>query len=329
MRGTIELTAWAPTFMAGGVRGASLVAVIVVLGSPMAAHAGLSSCLACDTHAKNNDCCAVNPDFAIACGTYIALRTEAQNSLSKDEFNNCVAAECLPTSAGRCTVILGCVQGCRANFFPHIPESQIQKEAFGDFMCNGKPLKSQGRMAAARACRLCNPSTVTTSSTTTTSSSSSTSTVTTTSTSTSIAGQSTTTAVTTTTATPTTAGPPERLTFIKDPCFNECILEFSSVSRCYASCRSKCGGDFVALPICQRSCRDLACLAIKARCTQNNNQTHKIRTSYLTCCRASSDGCRGVDEAECETTTTTTSSSTSTVTSTSSPSTTTTSPQIP
>lgn len=324
----IELTAWAPTFMAGGVRVPSLVAVIAVLASPMAAHAGLSSCLACNTHQKNNDCCAVNPDFAVACGTYIALRTEAKNSLNKDEFDNCVATECLPTTAGRCTVILGCVEGCRANFYPHIPESQIEKEAFGDFECPaGKPLKSQGRKAAARACRLCDPSTVTTSSTTTTSSSSSTSTVTTTSTS--IAGQSTTTAVTTTTATPTTAAPSGRITFIKDPCYNECIMQFDSVRKCYESCKSKCNGDFVALPICQRSCRDAACLAIKARCTENDKQTHKIRTSYLQCCRPSADGCRTADEAECETTTTTTSSSTSTVTSTSSPTTSTTSPQIP
>jgi hypothetical protein len=328
MRAAIELTTWAPMAKPSGVRVPLLVLVIVVLASPMAAHAGLSSCLACDTHQKNNDCCAVDPEFAADCGTYLALRAQAQANLSKDEFDNCVASECLPTTAGRCTVILGCVQGCRANFYPHIPESQIQKIAFGDFECPaGKPLKSQARQAAARACRLCNPSTVTTSSTTTTSSSSSTSTVTTTSTS--IAGQSTTTAVTTTTATPTTAAPSQRITFIKDPCYNECIMQFDSVKQCYESCKTKCEGDFVALPICQRSCRDLACLAIKARCTLNDKQTHKVRTSYLQCCRASADGCRSADEAECETTTTTTSSSTSTVSSTSSPSTTTTSPQIP
>src|SRR5689334_25309284 len=112
MRDAIELTAWAPTFNAGSVRVVPLVAVIVVLVSPMAAHAGLSSCLACDTHQQNNDCCAVNPDFAVACGTYLALRAQAQNNLSKDDFNNCVASECLPTTAGRCTIVLGCVQGC-------------------------------------------------------------------------------------------------------------------------------------------------------------------------------------------------------------------------
>ncbi len=334
--------------MAGTVRLAPLVAFLVVLLGSMEAHGALSCLSACNPHKKNNDCCAVDPEFGAACGTYIALRAQAEADLSRERFDACVAGshDCQPTTAGRCTIIHSCVDGCRDKFFPHIPEAQIQNEAFGKdaFLCDGRPLKSQDRRRAAKACRRCDPASIVTTTTTSSSSSSSTSTSsssTTSTSSTTVAGQTTstggaTTSTTTGTAT-TTVG--ERILPIRDQCFNSCLMRLDSVKRCYRRCASACEGDFVALPICQRSCRNASCLAVKARCTFNERNADKIDPQYSDCCCDEDDpndpdcnsdrpDCRTPDEAECETTTTTTSTTTSSSTS-SAPqaTTTTTSPQ--
>jgi hypothetical protein len=106
------------------------------------------------------------------------------------------------------------------------------------------------------------------------------------------------------------------------------------VKRCYARCEDACNGDQVALPICQRSCRNASCLAIKAKCTLNERNQDKIDPKYTQCCCAKDDptdcgDCKTPDEAECETTTTTTSTTSSTTTSVVQPTTSTTSPQLP
>ena len=336
--------------MASTVRRLLVVASIVLLALPVAAHAGLSCLSACNPNQKNNDCCLVNPDFGAACATYTALQDEAEASLSREAFDACVAGAkaCQPGTAGRCTIIHGCVEGCRQNFFPHVPEAQIQQEAFGapNFLCDGRPLKSQGRKSAAKACRKCDPASVATTTTVSTSSSSTTSTSsssTTSTSSTTVAGHTTSTGATTstTTGTPTTTVG-ERILPIRDRCFNDCLHRLDSVRRCYRRCASACEGDYVALPICQRSCRNAFCLAIKARCTFNEPNADKIDPAYSACCCNVDDpndpncnnpdapDCRTPDEAECETTTTTSSTSTSTSSSVPVPSsTTTTSPQIP
>jgi hypothetical protein len=336
--------------MASTVRLPPLIALIVLLGS-MEAHAGLSCLSACTPGQKNNDCCVVNPDFGAACATYIALRNDALANFSKEDFDNCVASspKCQPKTAGRCTIILGCVEDCRAINPTHIPDAHFRALAFGKdndsgFEC-GQPLKGSRLRAAARACLRCDPSTLVTTTTTSSSSSSSTSTSSTTITSTSsttVAGQSTITSTTetptTTEAPPTTAG--ERPRFIRDQCFNPCIMRLQSVKDCYRDCKSKCENDQVALPICQRSCRNASCLAIKAKCTLNERNQSEIDPAYTGCCcnedavnddpDCDSDrpDCRTPELAECETTTTTTSTTTTSSSSTAPQSTTTTtSPQ--
>jgi hypothetical protein len=318
--------------MASSVPIRTVVALVVgLLALPVTASGALPCLSACNPRAKNNDCCAVDPEFGAACSTYLGLRAAA--TPDNEKFNECVAnaANCQPKIAGRCTVILGCVQDCRDKYFLHIPETQIQKQAFGDFLCAGRPLKSGGRRAAARACRKCDSATVVTSTTSsTTGPTMSSSTSTSTSSSTSVAGATSTTATTTAGASTTeptgaTIGP------VKGVCFNDCIRLLDSVRSCYEDCDDACGDDKVARPICQRACRNASCLAIKARCTLNEHNPDLTFDSYTDCCcgdegkgddadcDSGRDDCRTPDEAECETTTTSTSTSSSTSSSTTTP----------
>jgi hypothetical protein len=84
------------------------------------------------------------------------------------------------------------------------------------------------------------------------------------------------------------------------------------VKRCYKDCDDACDGDRRARNICRRSCRNGSCLAVKAKCTVNQNNPDQIDPKYLRCCNRSADGCRDAEEAECEVTTTSTSTSSTT-----------------
>jgi hypothetical protein len=308
-----------------------VLALLIVLGSPFVAHGGPPCLPSCNPNQKNNDCCLVDPEFAEACGDYLGLRAAAEEAQHTGEVDECVAssARCQPGSPGRCTIILGCVRRCRDNFGTRINDKQLQREAFGGLTdCNGTPLNASGRKSAKRTCKRCRAGTVTTSTVVTTTSTSSTSETTSTSTSTSTLGTATsTTGTTTTTRGPTTTapgGPADEP--VGDRCFNACLNRLDSVRSCYDRCDDACEGDRRARNICRRSCRNGSCLAVKAKCTVNQNNPDQIDPQYLRCCNRSDEGCREADEAECEVTTTSTSTtSTSNTTSSTGASTTTTS----
>jgi hypothetical protein len=315
------LTTQATTFIAGCVRVPWLVALLVVVGSPIVAHSGPPCLPSCDPRAKDNTCCLLDPAFGEACGNYLGLRAAAEAAQQTGEVSDCIARSprCQPVSPGRCTIVLGCVRRCRNLFGTPIPEKQIQREAFGLLTdCNGEPLNASGRRAAKRTCVRCQAGSVSTTTTTSTTVPTTTVTTTTTTTSTSLANTPTTTNTTTSTRTTTTqpSGQPAD-EGIQDPCFNACLNRLDSVRRCYKDCDSKCDGDRRARNICRRSCRNGSCLAVKAKCTLNQNNPDQTDLQYKRCCDRSTDGCRDASEAECEPTTTSTSTTSTTNTSTS------------
>jgi hypothetical protein len=297
----------------GCVRAPWVVALLFAILTPMPARSGPPCLPSCDPRQRNNDCCVADPVFGQACGDYLGRRAAERDALDDSAFAECIvnSSRCQPTSPGRCTVILGCVEDCRERFGKQVPEKRIQREAFGALTdCNGMPLKAAGRRFAARTCRRCAAGSVTTSSTSTTTSTSTTSVTTSTSTSTSTLGTSptsSTTTVTSTTAVPTTLEPGEPAA--GDRCFTACLRRLDSVDDCYDDCADACEGDRIALEICRRSCRNASCLAVKAKCTINENNKDQIDPQYLKCCSRQGD-CRDPGDAACEVTTTSTSTST-------------------
>jgi hypothetical protein len=302
--------------MASSVRIRPVVALVVLLALPMTASGRLSCLSACNPQKRNNDCCLVDPAFGEACAIYRSLI-----AADKVDVDDCVAfaPTCQPLVAGRCTVIRSCTKKCRRL---NLNTAQNQKDAFGSFDCDGAPLTAGQRRAAARACNRCAKDTV---STTTTSTTTIPTTTVVTTTSTTDTGP-TTTATPTTTMAAATKPPGTNAPRIGDRCFNACLNRLNAVHDCYSRCNDACNGDRDALPICQQSCRNAFCLALKARCTLNENNPEKTDPVYKDCCDAAGT-CFDPADASCETTTTTTSSTTSTSTSSTSLTTTTTSPQ--
>jgi hypothetical protein len=322
-----ELTGSATTFRAATVRWTWVVAFLTVIGSPALTLGGPPCLPACDPSVAENDCCANDPVFAFACGDYLGRVAAAQ--ARRDE---CVDAEpeCKPTSPGRCTIILGCVEGCQRALKQR--KIGFQKSAFGSLRdCRNRNLGPAGRRRAARICNRCRAGSVTTSTTT---SSSTTTVVTTSTTTTTIAGDSTTTTTTTVApATTTLAGPIVAPAIGADacagidaePCFQKCLMRIDSLRDCYDRCDDACDGNRCARNICRQGCRNGSCLAIRARCSDESDLD--ADPAYLACC---GNNCRSRDESECVVTTSTTSTTTTTTpttVTTTSLTTTTTSPQ--
>lgn len=99
---------------------------------------------------------------------------------------------------------------------------------------------------------------------------------------------------------------------------NACLMRLDSLREDYSDCEDRCEGDACATVICKEVSRNVACLAIKARCTLKGGNTDP---DYTRCC---SDPTKDVEcleersEAPCRvlptTTTSTRPSSTTTVT---------------
>jgi hypothetical protein len=276
------------------------MALVALLGSPAVARG--QQCLEqCNLSSPGTvDCCSVEPCFQQPCSFYLGCRAEAQDALAE-----CIASEptCQPTSAGRCTIVLGCVRDCQREYRGDL--KRCRREAFKDMPACGCGLGARGQKQAAQACRACSPAPSTTTTSTTT--------VTTTSNTTTTAGGSTTTVVTTTT-TSTTAGGDEGATCEKPdmaPCEAACLYRIDSLRECYRDCRHACEGNVCANRICRQFCRDSVCEAIKARCT--NRSVVEADPEYLSCCK-NKDSCLEPDESPCRITTTTTSTTSSTMT---------------
>jgi hypothetical protein len=118
------------------------------------------------------------------------------------------------------------------------------------------------------------------------------------------------TSTTTTIASPAAAGIEPALV----DCQERCIRRV--VRLCYDECDGRCGGDGVALSICQTGCRNLGCQALRGECTESGNSS----MGYQKCCAQAGD-CS--DEVDCTIPTTTTSTSSTTSTAASSTTTTT------
>jgi len=106
----------------------------------------------------------------------------------------------------------------------------------------------------------------------------------------------TSTKTTETTLEPATCDEPEL-----DRCTAQCLRRIDSLRKNYERCESSCQGDGCAEAICKRTARNIACLAIKARCSNNGDNIDFV---FKSCCGRA---CPDVDEEVCEVLPTTTS----------------------
>jgi len=280
------------------------------------------SCLAgCDVSKHpQTDCCAVEPCLTGPCSSYKECAAAAD-----DLFDTCVTSAqnpgCLPVNPGRCAIKLKCVRFCESVRDQELRKCRKELADDASTSCGAASctLKRQRfRRVAARVCLAC------TSATTTTTTTVPTTTIETTTTTTAT----TTTGTGTTTTTRTTQPSGEACSRDDiDGCLSNCILQFPSVADCYGDCADNCEGNRCATTICQRSCRDAACDAIVARCTDmtsDGDPNFQRRASYHSCCDRNGT-CISADEAPCHpTTSSTTSTTTSTTTTTAAGATTTT-----
>jgi hypothetical protein len=95
-------------------------------------------------------------------------------------------------------------------------------------------------------------------------------------------------------------------------CQRACFLRISSLKKNYERCDSKCNGDQCAENICKKTARDIACEAIKARCTKDGDNPD---VTFRACCGANCPTREDVGEDVCKILPTTTSSSSTTSTS--------------
>jgi hypothetical protein len=266
----------------------SLVGLLLVSASAIAAPP-LPACLDCT---DSSDCCTAEPCLRGPCGGYLGCIQDAQS-----QYDDCISGlsdnvNCRSTAGGRCTIILGCVRNCQRD--RNSKMQKCRKDNFRDLSgeCTActKKLKSRSQRALAQICKSsCSNPTPTT-----------TTVVTTTSTSTSTTGA--TTSATTSTSTSTT--PPPTFTCEKpgiDRCTFECLLRISSLKNNYNDCENKCEGNGCAEIICKENARNIACLAIRARCSSNGQN---IDPDFIRCCGVD---CPAADEAPCRILPTTTS----------------------
>jgi len=99
-----------------------------------------------------------------------------------------------------------------------------------------------------------------------------------------------------------------------------CLRRIDSLKKNYKSCEDKCEGDACAEIICKETARNIACEAIRARCSSDGDN---IDPDYTRCC---GNECLSTDEAPCRILPTTTSSTSVTTSTSTSLFTTTTSP---
>jgi hypothetical protein len=280
--------------------------LLAALVAPSVAGAAIPQCLI--TCSVAEDCCAVEDCLRAPCGAYLDCVSQA-----KADFDECIAAiannpRCRSTGGGRCTITLGCVKKCRA--LQRADERVCRKNAFRDMPdCGCEKLKGAQQKSVARLCRQsCSdpiaPVTTTTSSSTSTSSSTATNATTST----------TSTSTTATTARPTSTTVPASNCEGPGigPCQRACILRISSLKKNYQRCESACSGDQCAENICKKTARDIACEAIKARCSKDGDNPD---VTFRACCGADCPTKDEIDEQVCKILPTTTSSSSTTSTS--------------
>ncbi len=92
-------------------------------------------------------------------------------------------------------------------------------------------------------------------------------------------------------------------------CQRTCILRISSLKKNYDRCDSACNGDQCAENICKKTARDIACEAIRARCTSDGDN---VDIAFRACCGTNCPTLDDVDEELCKILPTTTTSSTTT-----------------
>jgi hypothetical protein len=287
--------------------------LLAALVAPSVAGAAIPQCLI--TCSVAQDCCAVEDCLRAPCGAYLDCVAEA-----KADFDECIGAiannpRCRSTGGGRCTITLSCVKKCRA--LQRADERVCRKNAFRNIDdCNCSKLKIGQQKSVARICRnkkTCSdpifPTTTTSSTSTTVTTSTEPGATTSTSSSTSsttVTNTTTTRPTTTTVAASSCEGPGI------GGCQRACILRISSLKKNYERCESACNGDQCAENICKKTARDIACEAIKARCTKDGDNPD---VAFRNCCGADCPTKEDVGEEVCKILPTTTSSSSTTSTS--------------
>jgi hypothetical protein len=280
--------------------------LLAALVAPSVAGAAIPQCLI--TCSVSDDCCQTEDCLRAPCGSYLECMSEA-----KADFEECIGAiannpRCRSTGGGRCTITLSCVKQCRA--LQRADERVCRKNAFRNIPdCGCSKLNASQQKSVARLCRTsCSdpipPTTTTTTSTSSTSSSTATNATTST----------TSTSTTATTARPTSTT--VAASSCEGPdiggCQRACILRITSLKKNYERCENTCNGDQCADNICKKTARDIACEAIKARCTKDGDN---VDVKFRDCCGANCPTKEDVDEEVCKILPTTTSSSTTTSTS--------------
>lgn len=299
----------------------ALVFFALLVAAPSTATAKLPECLSvCET----GDCCTpgvLNGCLSTPCGDYVDCVSGA-----KADFDDCVGRlsnrkECVVTVGGRCTIILNCLRDCQQT--RRITQKNCLKllrkvTTFCTAANCTANLKPRQQRSLARVCqnncsvRTATPPTSTSTSTTTSTTGQPTSTT----------GPSTSTTSTST----TTSVPPFNCESPGiDRCMQACLMRIDSLRKDYSGCEDRCEGNACAEVICQETSRNVACLAIKARCSSNGDN---IDPEYTRCCTNPDRAveCLEKSEAPCRvlpTTTTSTAISTTTVRTTTSTSTTT------
>ena len=279
--------------------------LLAALVAPSVAGAAIPQCLI--TCSVAPDCCAVEDCLRAPCGAYLDCVAEA-----KADFEDCIGAiannpRCRSTGGGRCTITLSCVKKCRA--LQRADERVCRKNAFRNIDgCNCSKLKVGQQKSVARLCRQsCSdpiPPTTTTSSTSTTATTSTEPGATSSSTSSTTVTNTTTTRPTTTTVAASSCEGPDI-----GGCQRACILRISSLKKNYSRCESACNGDQCAENICKKTARDIACEAIRARCTKDGDN---VDIAFRACCGTNCPTLDDVDEELCKILPTTTTSSTTT-----------------
>jgi hypothetical protein len=95
-------------------------------------------------------------------------------------------------------------------------------------------------------------------------------------------------------------------------CERACFLRISSLKKNYKRCESTCNGDQCAENICKKTARDIACEAIKARCTSDGDN---VDIAFRACCGTNCPTREDIGEDVCKILPTTTSTTSSTSTS--------------
>jgi hypothetical protein len=277
------------------VQALAVIGALLVV-APATAAPGFPACLAgCE---GSPDCCDAFECLRGPCGGYLGCIADA-----RDAYGECISGiserrRCRTATGGRCTIVLSCVRACKTTRRITVKKCAKQNLRNLTDVCTGcGKLKPREQRALATVCTnaCANPTPTTTSTAVTTTSTSTTS--------------STGTAATTTVTTTSTPQP----TFTCegagiDRCTNDCLMRIDSLKRDYGRCDDSCHDDDCAVVICREISRNVACKAIKARCSSDGDN---IDPAYTQCCAP--DNCNTAAEAPCRILETTTSTSSTTI----------------